>query len=83
MPQLTFEFQPNGDSTENPSLETLVTLMDQCKINYDDMQPQNQDGENSSFSVLVDFQNEENATKALDNLNGKHIFPVNIISKPQ
>ena len=71
MPQLTFEFQKNGESTESPvvadSLETLETLMSQCNIKFDDMQQNEED----SLSVMVEFQNEEDATKALDNLNGK------------
>ena len=66
MPQLTFQIQQqNLESTESPVLETLVNLMSQCNINYGDMQ------QHDDSSVMVDFQNEEDATKALDNLNGK------------
>ena len=70
MPQLEFQFQQNGKTTEGPVIETLIHLMGQCNIKYDDIE-NNQD---DPSSISVSFGSQEEAKRAMADLNGKSIL---------
>lgn len=64
MPQLLFQFQRNGNSADGPILETLIHILSQRKLKYDEIQKQD-DG------VAIDFSDHEEAKNAFKTLDGK------------
>jgi len=75
MSQLSIEIQKDGETTEGPILETLIHLMSQCNLKYDEIKSE----EDSSSSVIVTFKSQEEAIQAMDNLNGMDVMGSNVV----
>lgn len=75
MPQLLFQLQQNGKIGEAPAIETLVHLMNQCSLKYDDI-----NAEDDSLSVM--FSNQDDARKAMDDLDGMLVMGSQLVIKP-